>query len=68
MCLSPSHYCLSPLKRLEKWELDVKMWKCSQSAVHLFKSLEVKSGWGLGIKGEGPFRYDGKEGSAGLHG
>lgn len=62
------HYCLSPLKRLEKWELDVKMWKCSQSAIHLFKSLEVKSGWGLGIKGEGPFRHDGKEGSAGLHG
>ena len=38
------HYCLPPLKRLEKWELDVKMWKCSQSAVRLFKSLKVKSG------------------------
>lgn len=41
------------------------MRKCSQNAVRLFKSLKVNSGWGLGIKGEGPFRYDGKGGSAG---
>lgn len=53
---------LPPLKPSEQWE------SVSQSAVHVQESTSENLGGGLGIKEDGPLKYAGKEGRAGLHG